>query len=148
MNYKVPSYGEDPEISGTISNAALAEKQVGHKWNPPKPGYVAPPDHPMDYKVPNFGAKDQDILDFEVALAAAEKMHKHKFVLPHVPKPKWGEIGNWFLTWEGYKAEKQTEQRILEEKVRQGDASEETAEKLQKVKKEAILEMNQLSGSA
>ena len=91
MNYAVPSYGADPEISGTISNAKLAEKQVGHKWNPPKPGYVAPLDHPIDYKVPNFGAKDQDILDFEIALAAAEKMHKHKFVLPHVQKPKWGD---------------------------------------------------------
>ena len=41
--------------------------------------------------MPNFGDKDQDILDFEVALAAAEKMHKHKFVLPHVTKPKWGD---------------------------------------------------------
>jgi hypothetical protein len=58
------------------------------------------------------------------------------------PKGKWtskfgGDLGQWFLNWEKFKDTAQEEQRVLEEKVRQGDTSEETKEKLQKVKKEA-----------
>jgi hypothetical protein len=71
-------------------------------------------------------------------LPSSARMRVRNMVLDKTtPKPKWGEIGNWFLTWEGFKTEKQTEQRVLEEKVRQGDASEETAVKLEQVKKEA-----------
>lgn len=58
------------------------------------------------------------------------------------PKSKWvsnfgPNIGTWFLNWENAKSSAQEEQRVLEEKVRQGDKSEETKEKLEKVKKEA-----------
>jgi len=52
-------------------------------------------------------------------------------------KAKWGNMGTWFLNWEKFKVDAQSEQRVLEEKVRQGDTSEETKEKLIKVKKEA-----------
>lgn len=50
---------------------------------------------------------------------------------------KWTKFQPWIKEWETYKEKKQEEQRILEEKVRQGQASEEDKIKLQKVKKEA-----------
>ena len=50
---------------------------------------------------------------------------------------KWPKFAEWYTDWEKYKEQKQAEQRILEEKVRQGQASTEDAEKLQKVKKQA-----------
>lgn len=50
---------------------------------------------------------------------------------------KWAKFQPWIKEWETYKEKKQEEQRILEEKVRQGQASEEDKIKLQKVKKEA-----------
>lgn len=50
---------------------------------------------------------------------------------------KWLKFQPWLKMWETLKEEKQQEQRILEEKVRQGQASDEDKQKLQKVKKEA-----------
>ena len=50
---------------------------------------------------------------------------------------KWAKFQPWIKEWETYKEQKQQEQRILEEKVRQGQASEEDKVKLEKVKKEA-----------
>ena len=50
---------------------------------------------------------------------------------------KWKKFQPWVKEWETYKEEKQQEQRILEEKVRQGQASDEDKIKLEKVKKEA-----------
>jgi len=50
---------------------------------------------------------------------------------------RWEKFQPWIKEWETYKEQKQQEQRILEEKVRQGQASEEDKVKLQKVKKEA-----------
>ena len=50
---------------------------------------------------------------------------------------KWPKLAEWYTDWEKYKEQKQTEQRVLEEKVRQGQASTEDVEKLQKVKKQA-----------
>lgn len=50
---------------------------------------------------------------------------------------RWEKFQPWVKEWETYKEKKQEEQRILEEKVRQGQASEEDKIKLQKVKKEA-----------
>lgn len=53
-------------------------------------------------------------------------------------EPKYLErYRQWIEKWENYKASKQAEQRVLEEKVRQGQASEEDVAKLAKVKKEA-----------
>lgn len=50
---------------------------------------------------------------------------------------KWTGLKAWYEEWEKYKTEKQAEQRVLEEKVRQGQASIEDKEKLEKVKKQA-----------
>lgn len=53
-------------------------------------------------------------------------------------EPKYLErYRQWIEKWESYKASKQAEQRVLEEKVRQGQASEEDVVKLEKVKKQA-----------
>lgn len=50
---------------------------------------------------------------------------------------KWEKFQPWLKEWETFKEQKQQEQRILEEKVRQGQASDEDKVKLEKVKKEA-----------
>lgn len=50
---------------------------------------------------------------------------------------KYPKLKEWYEKWEKYKEEKQAEQRVLEEKVRQGQASVEDKVKLEKVKKEA-----------
>ena len=50
---------------------------------------------------------------------------------------RWAKFQPWLKEWEQFKENKQQEQRILEEKVRQGQASDEDKIKLQKVKKEA-----------
>ena len=50
---------------------------------------------------------------------------------------KWKKFQPWIKEWETYKEQKQQEQRVLEEKVRQGQASDEDKIKLEKVKKEA-----------
>jgi hypothetical protein len=50
---------------------------------------------------------------------------------------KWADYVSYINEWEFYKAQKQEEQRILEEKVRQNQASEEDKVRLEKVKKEA-----------
>ena len=50
---------------------------------------------------------------------------------------KWPNFAPWVKEWEEFKEKKQAEQRVLEEKVRQGQASTEDVEKLQKVKKQA-----------
>ena len=50
---------------------------------------------------------------------------------------KYPELKQWYEEWEEYKESKQEEQRVLEEKVRQGVATEEDKTKLTKVKKEA-----------
>ncbi len=50
---------------------------------------------------------------------------------------KYPKLKEWYFEWEKNKEAKQAEQRVLEEKVRQGQASEEDKVKLQKVKKEA-----------
>lgn len=50
---------------------------------------------------------------------------------------KWPKFSEWFKEWEEYKTKKQAEQRVLEEKVRQGQATTEDVQKLEKVKKQA-----------
>lgn len=50
---------------------------------------------------------------------------------------KYPELQKWYAEWEKFKETKQQEQRVLEEKVRQGQATEADVEKLKKVKKEA-----------
>lgn len=50
---------------------------------------------------------------------------------------KYPKLQEWYKEWEEYKTKKQAEQRVLEEKVRQGNASMDDVAKLEKVKKEA-----------
>ena len=50
---------------------------------------------------------------------------------------KWADYVAWVKEWEEFKEKKQAEQRVLEEKVRQGQASTEDVAKLEKVKKQA-----------
>lgn len=50
---------------------------------------------------------------------------------------KWSKLSEWFKEWEEYKTKKQAEQRVLEEKVRQGQATTEDVERLEEVKKQA-----------
>lgn len=50
---------------------------------------------------------------------------------------KYSKFQPWLTEWEKYKEFKQAEQRILEEKVRQGQATEEDKIKLKKVAKQA-----------
>ena len=72
-------------------------------------------------------------------------LYSKKTVLDSEGKPlakedspaKWPDFAPWIKEWEDYKVKKQEEQRILEEKVRQNQASEEDKVRLEKVKKEA-----------
>lgn len=50
---------------------------------------------------------------------------------------KWPNLAPWVKEWKEFKEKKQAEQRVLEEKVRQGQASTEDVAKLEKVKKQA-----------
>lgn len=52
-------------------------------------------------------------------------------------KDKYSKFQPWLTEWEKYKESKQEEQRVLEEKVRQGQATEEDKIKLKKVAKQA-----------
>lgn len=52
-------------------------------------------------------------------------------------KLKYPQLKEWYEDWEHYKETKQHEQRILEEKIRQGNANEEDKVKLEKIKKQA-----------
>lgn len=62
---------------------------------------------------------------------------KMSFVHSEGTAYKWAKFQPWLEEWEEFKKQKQEEQRILEEKVRQGQASDEDKIRLQKVKKEA-----------
>lgn len=50
---------------------------------------------------------------------------------------KWPVQKNWYQEWEKFKEKAQEEQRVLQEKVRQGTASVEDKVRLEKVKKDA-----------
>jgi hypothetical protein len=58
-------------------------------------------------------------------------------VKPNSTISKWPTLKKWYLEWEKFKEEKQAEQRVLEEKIRQGNASLEDKLKLEQVKKDA-----------
>ena len=52
-------------------------------------------------------------------------------------KAKYSKFQPWLAEWEKYKESKQAEQRVLEEKIRQGQATEEDKIKLKEVAKQA-----------
>ena len=95
----------------------------------------------------NEFTKDEFLKWFDKLPAQARFRVKNRILYSSIEKetayafsnmvPKWEKFQPWIKEWEQYKAEKQAEQRVLEEKVRQGQASDEDKIKLQKVKKEA-----------
>ncbi len=67
INYKVPNFGVDNDITDSLYNLKNTEKVLGHKLDLKAGGRRATgvdnfDNHPMNYKVPNFGM-DQDIID-------------------------------------------------------------------------------------
>ena len=58
---------------------------------------------------------------------------------------KYPQLQKWYTEWEKLKESKQEEQRVLEEKVRQGQATEEDQIRLKKVKKEAKVTVGAMS---
>lgn len=60
-----------------------------------------------------------------------------KSIVASQETPKWAKFQPWIKEWETYKETKQAEQRVLEEKVRQNQASEDDKRALEKIKKEA-----------
>ena len=52
-------------------------------------------------------------------------------------KLKYPDLKKWYEEWESFKEQKQSEQRVLEEKIRQNLATDEDKEKLKKITKEA-----------
>lgn len=72
-------------IADTSENLDWAEKNLKHKWNYVKPGKG----HPVDYVVPNFGV-DQDIVDTQKQVAAAEATLGHAWVPVQDDNGYWG----------------------------------------------------------
>merc|ERR1712147_470466 len=52
IDYFVPHFGEDKDISGSKESVDFAEKKLGHFWDILKP---SPDDPPRNYFVPQFG---------------------------------------------------------------------------------------------
>ena len=69
--------------------------------------------------------------------SARFRVRNRVFFSMNSDKLKYPQLKEWYEAWEEYKEAKQEEQRILEEKIRQGNATEEDKVKLDKVKKEA-----------
>ena len=88
-------------------------------------------------KIREFG-KDSFINWLDKLPASARfRVRNRVFFSKNSDKLKYPQLKGWYEAWEEYKETKQEEQRILEEKVRQGSATEEDKVKLDKVKKEA-----------
>ena len=87
----------------------------------------------------NEFTKDEFISWFDKLPAQARFKVKNRILYSEceVNQSKWIKFQPWLKEWEQFKEQKQQEQRILEEKVRQGQASDEDKQRLQKVKKEA-----------
>lgn len=88
-------------------------------------------------KIREFG-RDSFINWLDKLPASARFRVRNKvFFSKNSDKLKYPQLKGWYEAWEEYKETKQEEQRILEEKVRQGNATEEDKVKLDKVKKQA-----------
>ena len=84
-------------------------------------------------------SKDEFLKWFDKLPAQARYRTKNKILYSKNADDtfKYQQLQVWYKEWEAYKESKQAEQRVLEEKVRQGQASLQDVEKLEKVKKEA-----------
>lgn len=84
--------------------------------------------------------KEQFLKWFDALPAQARFRVKNRILYSKVKdteNPKYPQLQEWYTVWEQFKTQKQAEQRVLEEKVRQGQASEEDKVKLERVKKQA-----------
>lgn len=84
-------------------------------------------------------SKDEFLKWFDKLPAQARYRTKNKILYSKNADEsfKYPQLQVWYKEWESYKESKQAEQRVLEEKIRQGNASLQDVEKLEKVKKEA-----------
>ena len=84
-------------------------------------------------------SKDEFLKWFDKLPAQARYRTKNKILYSKNADEsfKYPQLQGWYKEWEEYKESKQKEQRVLEEKIRQGQASLQDVEKLEKVKKEA-----------
>ena len=84
-------------------------------------------------------SKDEFLKWFDKLPAQARYRTKNKILYSKNADEsfKYPQLQGWYKEWETYKESKQKEQRVLEEKIRQGNASLQDVEKLEKVKKEA-----------
>lgn len=84
--------------------------------------------------------KDSFLKWFDTLPAQARFRVKNRILYSKVKDsetPKYPLLQQWYNEWEQYKTKKQQEQRVLEEKVRQGQATTEDKARLEKVKKQA-----------
>ena len=81
IDYFVPNFGEDNEITTSKKNMAKAEEDLKHKMF----ATFEPKKNPWDdYTVPHFG-EDQDIKDSKHNLYAAEKQFNHELMASFDP---------------------------------------------------------------
>jgi hypothetical protein len=80
----VPNFGEDFDITTSLSDMKEAEKKWKHKLSA---SFKTPKGHPVDYFVPNFGL-DHEILTSQSDLAEAQKKWGHEMQASFkAPKP-------------------------------------------------------------
>jgi len=92
-----------------------------------------------------FSSGNAKLLDQQTFLAWIEQMpagarfrvRKRILTKENQVKPKWAPLGEWYLQWEKFKENRQTEQRELEEKVRQGTATVDEKVELKAITKAA-----------
>jgi len=79
MDYGVPTFGMDRDISGGLDNLRMAEGIVKHHWVGIDKAKYANPAKKVMY---NFAPKlDGDIIDSQANLAATEKVLEHTYEL-------------------------------------------------------------------
>jgi hypothetical protein len=77
MDYGVPSFGMDRDVSNSFENLSVAEGIVGHKWGGIDKDKYSNPAKKVMY---NYAPKlDGDIIDSQGNLAATEKTLKHAY---------------------------------------------------------------------
>jgi len=79
MDYGVPSFGMDRDISGSLENLKVAEGIVKHEWKGIDAAKYANPAKKVNY---NFAPTlDGDIITSKANLAATEVVLKHEYTL-------------------------------------------------------------------
>ena len=89
IDYVVPNFGVDPEVSNVASSIAETEKFMGQKFNLPDEDSQKLP-YKVGYTVPNFGA-DHDILNVKDAISNAQDK------LSYTWTPTQDDNGAWIV---------------------------------------------------